>query len=163
MNLEILLFVLKVSVFIWLPIGGICFVKNNNRAGGYCIFVSIFQFIIYLLTKNIFNIKDPSFLDNKSALLKSIFLYVVISLIFAIAICLLYYFCFFLKNEKKKLINLNVTLEDKSYYELWELYRRYYDCSVTIFGKIRDEKLYEEAMKIKDLMLKMENELRSKK
>ena len=163
MNLEILLFMLKVSVFIWLPIGVICFVKNNNRAGRFCIFVSIYQFIIYLLTKNKFNIKDPSFLENKSALLKSIFLYFGISLIFAITIYLLYYFCFFLKNEKKKLINLNATLEDatledKSYYELWELYRRYYDYSVTIFGKIRDEKLYKEAMKIKDLMLKKERD-----
>lgn len=151
MNLELLFFLLKVSVFIYLSLGcGIIIFSENKRWGLYLLFVSICNFITYHIGKNKLKISDPSFLTDKEEFIKSIFIFTVIGFVI-VALLVIVFLCFYPKIERKKLRDMKPELEGLGFYELLKLYNRYHDASVTFFGnKVIDEELYGEALKIKE-------------
>ena len=151
MNLELLFFLLKVSIFIYLSLGfGIIIFSENKRWGLDLLFVSIFNFITYHIGKNKLKISDPSFLTDKEEFIKSIFIFTVIGFVI-VALLVIVFLCFYPKIERKKLRDMKPELEGLGFYELLKLYNRYHDASVTFFGnKVIDEELYGEALKIKE-------------
>lgn len=152
MNLELLFFLLKVSVFIYLSLGCgiIIFFPENKRRGLFLLFVSICNLIIYYIWKNKLKISEPSFLTDKKEFVMSIFIFTAIGFVI-VGLLVIVFLCFYPKIERKKLRDMKPELEGLGFYELLKLYNRYHDASVTFFGnKVIDEELYGEALKIKE-------------